>query len=226
MTLIKTDEEIKRDIMAHLRGDDRLLESGIEVSVERGRVTLTGEATNIPALHIAEGDAWSVSGVIHVDNRLVLASQGEGEEETDLDLENKILKVLEWNADMDPSTMEISARRGSVTLEGSVTSYWKKLYAEEIVGKVRGVLEVMNKLIVVPSKTDVDESIAEEIASAFERNAAIDRHRIDIQVEDGKVHLSGKAKDWIERHAAFFTAVYTKGVRDIENHIEIDRSLH
>jgi osmotically-inducible protein OsmY len=66
----RSDDRIKEDINDRLTDDHRLDASGIEVSVEKTEVTLTGTVRDREGKRRAEYLAESVSGVTNVENRL------------------------------------------------------------------------------------------------------------------------------------------------------------
>ena len=62
------DQEIKRDIMMSLRGDERFVD--IRVTCEKGVVTLDGAVLDQAENERAQSLAWDVSGVEEVRSRL------------------------------------------------------------------------------------------------------------------------------------------------------------
>ena len=68
--MIRTDEEIKKDIVDHLYWDYGVDASDVKVEVSDSNVTLTGTVQSYAARGAAVSDAWSVRGVTDVDNLL------------------------------------------------------------------------------------------------------------------------------------------------------------
>ena len=112
---------------------------------------------------------------------------------------------------------------GLVTLEGSVDTYWKKVYAEDLASHIRGVVHIANKLTVVPTKRIVDGAIAREIMAALDRNVAVDSDSITVEVENSVVTLSGIQRSRAAKTAVFFTAVYTNGITHIHDRVTVKR---
>jgi osmotically-inducible protein OsmY len=63
--------------------------------------------------------------------------------------------------------------------------------------------------------------LKDEIERAFSRNAEIDARRLEVQVDDSKVTLSGKVGSLAEERQAVRAAWHTLGVRAVKNHLQI-----
>lgn len=73
----RSDDRIKEDVSDHLSDDPMVDASGIEVAVDKGEVTLTGEVESRQSKRHAEDCVDRVAGVKHVQNNLrVKASTG------------------------------------------------------------------------------------------------------------------------------------------------------
>lgn len=106
-------------------------------------------------------------------------------------------------------------------MDGTVDAYWKKVRAEKLVADVSGVLDIINRLTVVPSHDIVDESLAEEIINALSRINGIEVSHIDIEVNDGHVLLRGSVPDWNAFRAVENTVHSAGGIRDVSNDLLI-----
>lgn len=106
-------------------------------------------------------------------------------------------------------------------MKGTVDSSWKKEKAELAAYDIFGAVEVINQLSVVPTKNIADQVIAEQITTALGRNTDVDEDRIDIQVENGHVVLSGSVPNWNMFRSAFETALYTPGVISVDNKLSL-----
>jgi osmotically-inducible protein OsmY len=213
-----SDEIIKSQLVDHLVWDDRIDASNVAVEVQGGHVTLTGTVSSLEARITASEDAKDIFGVISVTNLL----QIEAEPDADVPLWQAAKNVLQWSPDIDAETISIHAYAGIVTLEGSVDALWKKHRAEELVKDMGGVLLVRNKLAVVPDSDSVDSVVAAEIIEAMELDPRVDAENVDVKVEEGNVTLQGLVRDWVARDAAFDAALYTFGVRTVENRIQVE----
>jgi osmotically-inducible protein OsmY len=219
--MARSDEDIKVAVIEQLYWDSRVEASKVNVTVKEGEVVLTGSVPSLSARQAAHEDARNIPGVISVDNQTIVQHPEILTAPSDDQIRSTIEDALAWNATLHASTITVSVKAGVVTLDGSVDSYWKKLSAKETVSHVRGVVEVINNILVVPTKKVTDERIAEEIKAAFDRNVAVEAESVSISVENGIVTLSGTVKNWGERTAAFFTALYTKGVVHVDDRLSV-----
>ncbi|MHB9155532.1 MAG: BON domain-containing protein, partial [Endomicrobiales bacterium] len=101
-------------------------------------------------------------------------------------------------------------------------TFWKKIKAVSLAAEVDGVLDIRDKLSVVPGKNPADEAVAEEVVAALERNTGVDVDKINVSVENGVVTLSGTVTDYPARRAAEETARCTAGVTGINNNLVIE----
>jgi osmotically-inducible protein OsmY len=187
-----TEERIKKDVVDQLYWDNRIDASQIMVSVKEGKVTLEGVVPTFMSRQIAEMDAFTVLGVISVENNLDVRHPEDVSLPTDQEVEANIRSLLHWSPDVEATEIEVSVASGHVTLEGSVDAYWKKVRAEELASTMAGISGITNRLSVVPSKSLTDKWIAEDIQSALERDASIDDENVEVKVENGNVTLSGQ----------------------------------
>ncbi len=203
-------EEIRSDVRNQLEWDYRVDENDVNVAVDDGVVTLSGTVENFSAKEAAAADAWSVTGVVDVVNNIEVDAESPGSDAGDIS--RSVENVLEWNSAIDASDIRITTIGGIVTIEGTVESYWKKVRAEDLASDVTGVVEVQNRLAVVPTDDAVDERIAEDIVNAIERKSFVDMENIIVRVEDGVVSLSGEVDSRTEHEAVYESALYANGV--------------
>lgn len=215
------DEKIKKDIVDHLYGDSRVDASEVAVRVSNGRAVLSGNVPTLASAMAAEEDSYAVEGVVFVENRLGVTPHSFTEIPCDRELKKNIEAVLKWNADLESTEVRISVVEGRVVLDGAVESYWKKVRVEDIVAPLKGVVEVVNKLAVVPTENVGDMSLAERVVAGLGRNLLVDVRNILVEVENGRVRLSGTLPNRPAAEAARDTVIRTAGVREIQNDLII-----
>lgn len=216
---MRTDEEIKVDITKQLQWDARIDASDVSIKVDNGNVNLEGKVPSITAQAAARDDAYLVEGVLSVTNDLDVRFPESKTVPTDTDIKQNIVSALSFNSDVQSYKIDVTVDKGWVTLEGTVNAYWEKVAAENEVLDINGVFGVSNNLGVVPTESYLDETIAEDIISALERNVHVNADDIDVKVEDGKVTLDGTVKTLTAKNAAFDSALYTPGVISVNNRI-------
>jgi osmotically-inducible protein OsmY len=223
MSMVLSDEEIKKRIVDDLYWDSSIDASKVEVTVDNGWVTLNGTVPSYSARIRATDAACRIMDVIEVDNNLLVESLPRESVPTDADIEQTVLYSLAADPTMDNTDILASVRAGTVTLEGSVDEYWKKTEAGRIACRARGVCDIVNKLAVVPTRSIADETIADDVRAAIERNSNVDIEDVTIEVEDGTVTLSGRVPNLSARRAAIRAAEFTGGVVDVVDELTIRR---
>lgn len=221
-TNLITEEEIASEIAEQFTWDPLISSADLEIEVkESGEVTLTGTVPSLTASAAAEADACSVEGVTKVINRLAVEFPDEAEIPPDEQLQQTIESMLRWSTSIGSKDIDVSVSSGIVTLEGSVDAYWKKLRAESIASDMYGVLDIDNRLSIVPAEKFTDEDIATEILNALERGTFVDPADVDIKVENGVVSFGGTVDSLSGINEAEDAAYYTLGVTDVINNLKI-----
>jgi len=218
------EEEIKRDVVDQLYWDQRVDSSDIKVSVDDNTITLSGVVSSFTEKKQAATDAWSIEGVSEVNNEIRVEYPSSLTIPTDEEIKENIETTLLLNLELDSSEIKISVRNGIVTLQGTVDSFWKKNKTEDVISDLLGVIDIINKLTIIPTKTFSDQKIAEDILNSLERHYKIDIDDIDVKVERGRVSLTGKVTDWDSYQLLLNTAKNTKGVIDLKEDIMIQQT--
>lgn len=147
-----TQEPVFRDYqLAVLRdeGPELLHDPGekgagkIEIMVEDGIVTLSGEVGSLTHRRLAEVLAWWTAGCQNVHNRLKVVPP---EQETDGELADAIRMTLEKDPLVHADQISLRARAGVVTVTGYVASQQERRLAWLDIWCVPGVHEVDNQI--------------------------------------------------------------------------------
>jgi osmotically-inducible protein OsmY len=216
-TLIRTDEEIQRDVLAELKWDAQVQPNEIGVSVKDGVVILTGWVDSFLKKWAAEEAAHRVPGVKAVANDIEVRLPSE---RTDADIAAAAIRALEWDAGIPSDKIEVTVSKGWVTLKGEVEWQYQKEDAERVVRRLSGVKGVTN-LIVVKPRTTASE-LKKKIEEALVRNAQIDASRISVEVQGTKAILKGTVRSWAEKEEAERVAWLAPGITSVENRITLE----
>jgi len=220
-TTMEQDELLKKKIVDQLYADSRVNSAEILVEVRNGRATLAGSIPTYVARGVASDNAWAVSGVQGVDNRLAVLFPETSPPPLDEDLRLTAESALSTNARLDASNLRVSVNEGVVHIKGTVPSYWQARLAEFLVADLKGVRGVENKLAVVPMDSVIDKTLAEAIESSLERSRFISSRNITVRVTNGVVTLTGAVSSERERREASEIASAAFGVVSVHNAIEL-----
>lgn len=143
---------------------------------------------------------------------------------TDALLKSDVTSELAWDTSVgERAGIGVAVRDGVVTVSGQVDNYMQKQAIERAVRRVSGVrgiamdLEVKLAAGARPSDTD----IAQAALNAMRWHSMVPEERVQIEVEDGHVTLSGEL-DWAYQVASAEQCVRPLlGVKDITNDIRI-----
>ncbi|MBN2295640.1 MAG: BON domain-containing protein [Pirellulales bacterium] len=117
--------------------------------------------------------------------------------------------------------IDVSTKKGIVTLSGTVDSYYAKLAAEDTAESVKGVTSVVNNIRVWPEKR-LDSTIRGDVVMALAVDPVTDSYEIGVDVEDGVVTLTGKVDSYTEKTVAVDIVKGIRGVVDIKNKLVYD----
>jgi len=210
-----SNDFIKQAIIDQLTWDTSVNSNNVLVNVRDGKVELRGNVENMSARMAAERNAQQVKGVLAVDNRLEIRFPPGSTLPDDAELKTKVEELLSWNNELNADHIQVACENHVVTLSGTVETYWQKQHAYNVVAAVKGILEVNNELSVAPAMTLKDEHIKEEIARAFQRTYLIDEDKIQVEVVNGIVKLTGKVPNFFVKMQAKNVAVQTSGVKEV-----------
>jgi osmotically-inducible protein OsmY len=217
----RTSEEIKNEVVYRISGDIRIDPSRIKVEISDGQVDLSGSVHSISAREAAESDAWAVKEVSKVKNRLAIRFPKDYSVPSDDAIRESLSKLFSTDPDLYLEKIESSVQNGNVSLDGTVDNFYKKLHAEQMTRNTGGVVEVHNKIAVVPSRDISDELIGRNLAHKLHRSAVADGNPITVEVNKGHVVLTGTVSNRSVFDAAEDIVRYTEGVVNFENRILI-----
>jgi osmotically-inducible protein OsmY len=142
---------------------------------------------------------------------------------TDSQIHHDVLEELKWDSRVDETEVGVEVDNGVVTLTGTVTSWAKRMAAQEAARRVIGVLDVANDIeIRVPgglARTDTE--IAQAARAALEWDVFVPEEKIGSTVSDGWVTLDGTVERWGQRADAERAVRNLTGVKGVVNKITV-----
>ncbi len=242
---VKSDKAVKEAIDDALLLDPRLPKEKVRVSVENGKVRLTGTVHGIQAKRAAERDARQTLGVHYVENRLRVKRLSEI---SDAAVEKNVRDAIRLDPYIvDDSAIAVSVRKGIVKLEGEATSLFEKMRADVAAANIRGAAQVKNRLQVMGTsdplvfdpylgdwyvhdfglyekeprcKAPDDQIIQEKIKENLLWSPYVSATDVDVSVDLGAATLEGEVETWAERRAAIRAAL-SGGAQQVINKIAV-----
>lgn len=213
---MKTDAQIKSDVLEELDWEPEVTSTDIGVTVKDGVVTLTGHPQSLAEKLAAERAAQRVNGVMALVVEMEVQLAGHAVR-GDTDIAAAVNHVLAWTTAVPDSAIHIKVEQGWVTLDGTVDWGFQRRAAEQAVQGLTGVVGVNNQIIVKPriSAGDIQRGIERALARHAEREA----HHVQVQVEGSRVILRGPVSSWAERQAVQGAAWSAPGVTGVTNEL-------
>jgi len=117
--------------------------------------------------------------------------------------------------------VDVSTTDGIVTLTGEVDNILAKERAARVAEAIKGVRSVINRLQVDPATPRSDAQVRRDIEAALLEDPATETYEINPVVQDGEVTLTGTVDSYQERELAKKVVKGVRGVRSIDDQIEI-----
>jgi osmotically-inducible protein OsmY len=213
---MKTDKQLKDDILAELRWEPSVSAEKIGVEVKDGVVTMAGHVNSFVEKWAAEEAVKRVAGVralaVEMDVNLLGLSQ-----RNDSDIARSAENALEWTTNLPDDAIKIQVEGGWVTLSGDVEWAFQRNEAVGAVRNLRDVKGISNNILI--KSTVSANGVKADITDALKRRAITDAQKIKVDVHGADVTLSGTVDNWAERELAMHSAWNTAGVRNVQNNI-------
>jgi osmotically-inducible protein OsmY len=143
---VRTDSDIASAVRTAMDWNVLIPHDRVQVTVESGWVTLTGEVGAHFERAAAENTVRPLMGVRGITNRIVVKPPPA----TASDVRGRIMSALSRNALIEASRINVTAKGGRVTLEGTVHSWAERDAVAGAAWSANGVSELENRLEVMP----------------------------------------------------------------------------
>jgi len=215
---MKTDVELRDDILAELKWQPDIDETEIGVIVEDGIVTLSGVVNQYRKKVLANKAAKSVAGVRAIAEDIEV-KHGDDYKKTDKEIAKIAVEALEWNASVPKEKIMVFVEDGYIHLSGNVPWDYQRRSAKRTVQNLLGVKGVINN-IKIESKVK-PQNVEKEIIKALERSANLEAKGIRVQADGHTVQLKGRVHSIKESEEAEKAAYRAIGVREVKNDIVV-----
>ena len=211
------DDKMLRDlIQAELDWEASVDSTDIGVLTDDGVVTLTGHVSTYAERLTAETVVKRIKGVRAVVQEIEVRPGGV---DSDEDIAQRAVQMLDWNVIVPRGAVKVRVAKGLVTLSGQVDWEHQRRAAEDVVHRLRGVLAVVNQIMLKPRVQPDD--VRARIEEALERYADVEAERITVEVQEGKVILAGEVRAPFERELIERAAWSAPGVQSVEDRVRV-----
>jgi len=141
------DREIQDAVERRLRSAPGLDAEDVGVSVQDGVVVLTGAVRTFAEREAAEQTVLDTAGVMDIANEIQVETPHEADH-TDQQIARSVRGTLQLHSRVPHEHIKSSITHGVVTLHGCVHCWQDVVDAEEAVGDLPGVEDVVDELVV------------------------------------------------------------------------------
>ncbi|MGD8801302.1 MAG: BON domain-containing protein [Desulfobacterales bacterium] len=221
----KSNTEVKAAIKDAFAADPRISRFDVGIEVDSGTVTLSGKVDNLKAKRVAERDARNTRGVWMVKNQIKvrpgIGPHNSPKPDVDAELARRVRTALLRDPNLYQHEISVTVRNRAVRLSGAVYTDFEKSLAEDVVSRVKGVVLVVNNLIVNRSWTPKEDwAIRQDIMDELWWSPFIDEDDVSVTVTDGVATLVGVVDTLRERQAATENA-FEGGAKHVLNHLKV-----
>jgi osmotically-inducible protein OsmY len=216
---MKTDSDLKKDVLSELSWDPLVPEARIGVAVHAGVVTLSGHLDTYSEKIAAKRAVERVAGVKAIALELDVVPVGI-HQRSDTEIATAIEHVLGWNTSVPQDRVKVTVEKGWVTLSGELDWNFQRRAVERMVRPLKGVLGITDNIRL--KTLPISVNLSARIQDALTRQAMREARRIDIAVDGSVVTLSGRVHSWAERNAAEGVTWSAPGVSRVVNELVIE----
>jgi osmotically-inducible protein OsmY len=138
------DDQIAKRALDILSWNTTIPKDRIQVSVQKGWVSLSGQVDWWYQRADAENAVRRLSGVTGLTNAISVKPQVQA-----IDVKSRIEKALKRNAEVEATGIRVSVVGGKVTLEGKVKAWYERDLAERTAWSAPGVTAVEDRISVM-----------------------------------------------------------------------------
>lgn len=223
--------KLESDVLYMLLTDPATARSSISVTADAdGHVTLAGTVRGYGERYLAEQLARTVAGVRKVTNRIELPTSATIPARS---LAASVRQLLHWDAYIDDRDIHVSAKRGVVTLKGSLRTLAEKRRAVDLSWAAGARLVVADALRVsgaaarvherrsAPRGSETDQGIVAAAGRALQSDPRLADCSIDLHADNGIVRLEGSVPTLAAKRAAIWLVSGIREVQSVHNELRI-----
>jgi len=216
---MKTDSELKKDILSELMWDPLIPEAQVGVAVNEGVVTLSGHLDNYAAKVATRRAVERVSGVRSIAMEIDVVPSGV-HQRNDTEIAAAVEHAISWSTSVPPDRVKVMVEKGLVTLSGELEWNFQRRALERMIRPLKGVVGITDNIRLKASP--VAANLSSRIQEALTRQAMREARRIEINMDGSVATLRGHVHSWAERNAAEGATWSAPGVVRVNNQLTVD----
>lgn len=216
------DLTLQTMVMDELAWEPSIDAAHIGVAVKNGVVTLSGFVDSYIAQAAVEHAASRVHGVKAIAEEIEVRLPDD-QKHADDEIADRAVRLLTWDIEVPEKRIHVKVSHGIVTLTGEVDHYFQRSSAESDVKRLGGVRGVTNLVTVHREAGSLLQPsvVRNKIEDALRRSADVEASHIEVNVDGGKITLSGHVKSWFERGVVRNAAWAAPGVTEVRDQLVI-----
>lgn len=188
----------------------------IDIAVDKGVVSLTGEVSSLAEVTSATNAALRVRGATAIVNDISVQIPSEVTQR-DREIAVALQAAIAWSSAIPVNAVKATVSAGRVTLTGEVEWNFQREEPEHIADRLVGVRAVDNQ-IHLPHRPTVEEA-AKHIKDALVRSAMVEAEGIQVHIDGGVVTLNGEVRSAAAKVDATRAAWSSPYVTDVHNRL-------
>jgi hypothetical protein len=215
---MKTDSELKKDVLAELAWDPVVPEARVGVSVSNGVVTLTGHLDSSSEKIAVRRAVERVGEVKTVAIEIDVIPLGV-HQRSDTEIAAAVDHALSWSTSVPKDRIRVTVEKGWVTLSGEVDWNFQRRAVERLVRPLKGVVGISDNIGLKVAAAPVN--LTNRIQDALVRQAMREAKRIEIATDGSVVTIKGQVHSWAERSAIEGATWSAPGVSRVNNQLTV-----
>ena len=165
---MKTDSELKKDVLNELQWDPVVPEARVGVAVRDGVVTLSGHLDSYAEKYAIKRAVERVSGVKALAIELTVIPVGS-HQRSDTEIAAAVEHALSWSSTIPEDRVKVVVEKGWVTASGELDWNYQRQAVERLVRPLKGVMGFTDNVHL--KKTPVAMILSGRIQEALTRQA-------------------------------------------------------
>lgn len=216
---MKTDSDIKKDVLMELSWDPLVPATRVGVAVSEGVVTLTGHLSAYAEKVATQRAVERVSGVRAIAVELSVVPEGD-HQRSDTEIALAVEHALGWSTAVPQDQVKVTVEKGWVTLNGELDWNFQRRSVERMVRSLKGVVGITDNIRL--KALPIPGNLSNRIQEALTRQAMREAKRIEILMDGSVVTLRGHVHSWAEKSAAEGATWSAPGVSRVNNELTVE----